>query len=142
MLQQRCKLIVIALRDLRRVLGMDTCARIHGFVRLGNSDRRREVWRTSARADRQDLGNAGIDRSLDSRVSIITEAMIVEMRMRIRELHFKRAPGSMFSRKPASTGGPSGSDAATIMPRDSSPRSLRGARFATMITLRPTSCSG
>ena len=34
------------------------------------------------------------------------------------------------------------SEAATIMPFDSRPRSLRGARLATMTTLRPTSDSG
>src|SRR5450432_807741 len=52
-------------------------------------------------------------------------------------------PTGTSSRKLASTGLPSSpKDAATIMPLDSSPRSLRGARLATITTLRPISFSG
>ncbi len=43
-------------------------------------------------------------------------------------------------RSPASLPGPT--EAATIMPFDSTPRSLRGARFATTTTFLPTSSSG
>ncbi len=124
------------------MLGVQTHAGIHRFVLLGHSDRSFQVWRTLACADGKDLCDSGIDRALNRRVAIVTEALIVQVRVRVGEPHFKRAPGSMFSRKPASTGGPSGSDAATIIPRDSMPRSLRGARFATMTTLRPINCSG
>ena len=56
--------------------------------------------------------------------------------------YFSLAPTGTSSKNPASTGCPPSSDAATIMPFDSRPRSLRGARFATITTLRPTSVSG
>jgi len=64
--------------------------------------------------------------------------------VKIRGLfHFKRAPTGTSSRNPASTGKPlSPTEAATIMPFDSKPRSLRGWRFTTRTTLRPTSDSG
>ena len=57
--------------------------------------------------------------------------------------YFSFAPTGTSSRNPASTGRPSSpNEAATIMPCDSSPRSLRGCRLATMTTLRPISFSG
>ena len=61
---------------------------------------------------------------------------------KLRPLYFSLAPTGTSSKKAASTGFPPSSDAATIMPFDSSPRSLRGARLATITTLRPTSVSG
>ncbi len=57
-------------------------------------------------------------------------------------VYFRRAPTGTSSRNPASTGLPSPREAATIMPFDSRPRSLRGCRLATITTLRPTSDSG
>jgi len=60
-----------------------------------------------------------------------------------KNAYFKRAPTSTSSVKAARTGLPSGPTlAATIIPLDSTPRSLRGARFTTTTTLRPTSDSG
>ena len=57
--------------------------------------------------------------------------------------YFRRAPTSTSSWKPVRTGRPSGpTEAATIMPLDSTPRSLRGARFTTTATLRPMRDSG
>src|SRR5579864_6807685 len=56
--------------------------------------------------------------------------------------YFNRAPTGTSSRKLASTGFPPSSDAATIIPFDSMPRSFRGARLATITTLRPTRVSG
>ena len=70
------------------------------------------------------------------------ELLVVEMTVRIGQSHFRRAPTGVFSGNAASTGGPPSSDAATTMPFDSTPRSLRGSRLATMATLRPTSSSG
>src|SRR2546421_11999897 len=58
-------------------------------------------------------------------------------------IYFSLAPTGTSSRKLTSTGLPSSpTDAATIMPLDSSPRSLRGWRLATITTLRPISVSG
>jgi hypothetical protein len=52
--------------------------------------------------------------------------------------YFRREPISTSSRKAARTGRPSGpTEAAMIMPLDSTPRSLRGARLTTTATLRP-----
>src|SRR3974390_467747 len=57
--------------------------------------------------------------------------------------YFRRAPTSTSSWKPARTGRPSGpTEAAMIMPLDSTPRSLRGARLTTTATLRPIRASG
>ena len=56
--------------------------------------------------------------------------------------YFNFAPTGTSSKKPANTGLPPSSDAATIIPFDSRPRNLRGARFATITTLRPISVSG
>src|SRR5215471_19980789 len=52
-----------------------------------------------------------------------------------RQFYFNRAPTGTSSRKLANTGWPPSSDAATIIPLDSSPRIFRGARFATITTL-------
>src|SRR5208282_2880559 len=51
-------------------------------------------------------------------------------------------PTGTSSRKLARTGLPPSGEAATIMPLDSRPRNLRGARLATITTLRPISVSG
>src|ERR1700731_5171043 len=56
--------------------------------------------------------------------------------------YLSRVPNGTSSRKLASTGLPPSGEAATIMPFDSNPRNLRGARFATITTLRPISVSG
>jgi hypothetical protein len=59
------------------------------------------------------------------------------------EGYFSLAPTSTSSAKLASTGRPSGPMlAATIMPFDSTPRSLRGARLTTTTTFRPIRDSG
>src|ERR1035438_2394156 len=60
----------------------------------------------------------------------------------VARAYLRRAPISTSSRKPARTGRPPSREAATIMPLDSRPRSLRGARLATMTTLRPIRDSG
>ena len=56
--------------------------------------------------------------------------------------YFNLAPTGTSSKKLASTGLPPSSEAATIIPFDSNPRSLRGARLATITTFRPTRVSG
>src|SRR5579872_4403038 len=60
----------------------------------------------------------------------------------LQHVHLSLAPTGTSSKKLASTGFPPSSEAATIIPFDSRPRSLRGARFATITTLRPTRVSG
>ena len=71
----------------------------------------------------------------------------VNVRVRVNQVHvavyFSRDPTSTSSWKPASTGRPSGpTEAATIIPFDSTPRNLRGARFVTTTTFRPISAVG
>src|SRR5579863_2585212 len=66
------------------------------------------------------------------------------LQSRFADSYFKRAPISTSSSgNPASTGRPSGpTDAATIIPFDSTPRNFRGAKFTTTATFRPINFSG
>src|SRR5690242_2280944 len=95
-------------------------------------------------ADREHVLQAGLARAIDNRRAVRVELLVVQMAVRINQLerHLSRAPTGTSSRKEASTGWPSPRLAATIMPCEVRPRSLRGCRLATMTTLRPTSCSG
>src|ERR1700730_13601461 len=56
--------------------------------------------------------------------------------------YFSLVPTGTSSRKLARIAFPPSGDAATIIPLDSSPRNLRGARLATTTTLRPIKLSG
>src|SRR5579862_6916250 len=111
-----------------------------------------------AAADGQDGLDARGLRAGEHRFAIGVEVSGVHVRVGIHQLqrgrngcgfvhdlwaagYFSRAPRGTSSRKPASTGLPSGAEAAKIMPLDSTPRSLRGSRFRTTTTLRPTSLS-
>src|SRR5207302_7086010 len=91
----------------------------------------------------------------DGSIAVTVKLFVVQMAVRIDQpdaqrctqfkgvrIHFRCAPTGMSSRKLASTGLPPSTDAATIMPFEVRPRSLRGARLATITTLRPTSASG
>ncbi len=81
--------------------------------------------------------------AIEHGIEIGGETFAVEMAVGIGEhRYFSRAPTGTSSRKAASTGAPPSSEAATIMPFDSIPRSFRGCRLATITTLRPTSFSG
>src|SRR5215831_10458083 len=82
------------------------------------------------------------ERAFDHGVAIVVKLLVVDMTVRIDKLHLRRAPAGMSSWKPARTGLPPSTDAATIIPLDSMPFSLRGCRFATMMTLRLSNCSG
>ena len=81
-------------------------------------------------------------RAIQNRLAVLIEFRIVDVAMRIDQRHFNRAPTGMSSWKPASTGLPPSTLAATIIPLDSMPFSLRGCRLATMTTLRFNICSG
>src|SRR5690242_11956690 len=80
-------------------------------------------------------------RAFDHLIEVGCELFAVEVAMRIDDPHFRRAPTGMSSRKAASTGLPSSTDAAITIPFDSMPFSLRGGRFASTTTLRLMSCS-
>ena len=119
---------------------MNADGRVKRRMLLGQPQTRLQIRRTLAGADRHHVLDARFERPLDHRVAIGIELRAVEMTVGVD--HFNRAPTGTSSRKPASTGLPPSSDAATIMPFDSMPRSLRGCRLATITTLRPIICSG
>jgi hypothetical protein len=75
----------------------------------------------------------------DGRSRLSGQCFVVELTVAI---YFSLVPTGTSSKKLHSTGFPPSGEAATIIPFDSSPRSLRGARFATMTTLRPIKDSG
>src|SRR6266446_3505926 len=113
-----------------------------GGVSIGETDTGFEVGRAVAGANRDHLRDAGRERTIDHCVAIGIELLAVEVAVRVEEAHLRRAPMGASSRKPTSMGLSPSAVAATIMPCDSRPRSLRGCRLATMTTLRPTISSG
>ena len=129
-------------RRFRGVVRVDADSRIDEGVALGEAERYLEVGRAVARADGEQARDARGERAFDGLLAIFVELRVVEVAVGIDEGHFRRAPTGMSSWKPARTGLPSATDAATIIPCDSMPFNLRGWRLATMTTLRPTICSG
>ena len=133
---------------------MDADRGIDALVLLGQLDGaiERSGARPIAIADGQHGGHAGRFRARKDVGTVAVEALVLGMAVRVgvhddgsveTDCYFSRAQSGTSSRNPASTGTPSSpSEAATIMPCDSSPRSLRGARLATITTLRPMSFSG
>src|SRR5258708_5408915 len=129
-------------RSLRRVVRMRAHRRIDERILRGQPDSDFEIGRTAASPDGHhalDTGGAG---AFDGCVAVARQLLVVQMAVGIYQLHFSRAPTGISSRNPASTGLPPSTDAAKIIPFEVSPRSLRGARLATMTTFRPTSASG
>src|SRR5262245_8459367 len=99
---------------------------INERILVGQPHARLEIRRTIARADSHHPLDTRGARALDHQLPIFVELFAVEVAVRIDQPHFKRAPGGMSSWKPARTGLPSSTEAATIMPFDSMPFSLRG----------------
>src|SRR5690606_11595667 len=100
--------------------------------------------RPRAIADRHDPADAGGAGAVEHLRAILGKAGVVQVGVGIHQhVQRSRAPLGTSSWNPARTGGsPSPSEAATIMPFDSSPRILRGFRLATTTTLRPISVAG
>src|SRR5262249_35483739 len=96
-------------------------------------------WSVS-RSNHHHALDSGSQGPIDNSVPVGVKLGVVEMAMRVD--HLRRAPIGTSSRKLASTGLPPSCDSATMMPCDSRPRNLRGARLATITTLRPTRASG
>src|SRR5947209_3583331 len=101
-----------------------------------------KIGRSVACSDGEHALHTGGARPLDHLLAIFVELGIVQMAVGVDQLHFSRAPTGMSSWKPANTGFPSATDAATIIPFDSMPFSLRGCRLATITTFRWISASG
>src|SRR5262249_10282414 len=82
-------------------------------------------------ADGRDACDSCRGCAVENGIEILGKTRVVEMTVRVdKHLYFRRAPTGTSSRKPARIGLPPSSDAATIMPFDSMPRSLRGCRLA------------
>src|ERR1700736_979669 len=74
-------------------------------------------------ADRHHPLHTCIQCTLDHLFAVRVKFLAIEVAVRVD--HFRRAPTGTSSRNPARTGLPPSSEAATIMPFDSMPRSLR-----------------
>src|SRR5882724_10067554 len=135
-------MLEIAGRRLRRIVGMNTGGGVDRRMFVRQSNTGLEIGWAIAGADHHHMFHAGGERPLDHFIAIGVELRAVQVTVGVDQAHFNRAPIGMSSRKPANTGLPPSTDAATIMPFDSTPRSLRGARFATITTIRPINCSG
>jgi len=129
-------------RGLRGVVRMDADGGVHKRIAVGQPDSGFKIRRPVAGADRHHASDTGGERALDYRLAVFFKLRVVQVAVRIDQVHFRRAPTGMSSWKPASTGLPSSTDAATIIPFDSMPFSLRGCRLATITTLRSTSSVG
>src|ERR1017187_8463601 len=92
-----------------------------------------QVRRTAARADGHHALDASLAGALDHLVAVRVELLVIQMAVRIDQLHLRRAPMGTSSRKPASTGLPPSMDPAAIIPFDSMPRSFRGIESNGMI---------
>src|SRR6266852_5148941 len=120
---------------------MDAYGRKKCRIFLGYPDAGLKIRRAIAGSNRDHVLDPRIQRALDYFFAIGVKLLTVQMTVGVDQAHFSLAPTGTSSRNPASTGLPPSSEAATIMPFDSTPRSLRGARLATMTTFRPTSGS-
>src|SRR5580658_222627 len=129
-------------RGLGGIVRMHSHGGVYERIATGQADAGFQVGRTLAGADRQHGFDPRGERPADGLLAVQVELRIVQVAVRIDQLHFRRAPGGMSSWNPASTGLPSFTDAATIMPLDWMPFSLRGCRLATMTTLRCSRSAG
>src|SRR5580704_9844620 len=149
---------------------MNAQRRINKIVSLRQLNSAVYLLRTITVADGNDGLHSGLACPRDDLLAVGVELLAIKVRVRIDKhrthvgtaasavrpepalseavgaklgrAYFNLAPTGTSSRNPASTGFPSSSDAATIIPFDSSPRIFRGARFATITTFRPTNASG
>ena len=121
---------------------MDPDGGVYKRIAIGLADGHFQVGRTVAGADSHHALHAGGAGALDRLLAVFVELGVVQVAVRIDQPHLRRAPTGISSWKPASTGLPPSTEAATIMPLDSMPFSLRGCRLATMTTFRFNICSG
>src|SRR4051812_33102505 len=93
-------------------------------IRFGQAERRPEIRWTIPCPDREHVLNPGLARPFDHRVAVGFKLFVVQVAMRIGELHcyFRRAPTGTSSLNPASTGKSPSKLAATIIPCEVSPR--------------------
>src|SRR5579862_2127260 len=124
------------------IVRMDAGGRVECRVTVGQADAGLEIGRAVAGSDGDHVLDSGRESTLYDGLAVGVKLLAIDVAMGVDQAHLSRAPTGTSSRNAAKTGLPSLRDAATIMPWDSRPRSLRGCRFATMTTLRPTRFSG
>src|SRR4051794_16983166 len=124
------------LSRLRRVVGVHADGGINERIPFGEADGDLQIGGSIRRADGQQARDTGRQGAFDCLLAIFVKLGIVQMAVRIDQRHFRRAPTGISSWKPARTGLPSPTEAATIIPLDSMPFSFRGWRLATITTLR------
>ena len=108
---------------------------------FGQADGGFKIGRAVAGPDGEDQADARRLGALENLRAVVVKCRVIEVAVRVGD-HLKEAPVGTSSRNPARTGLPPSRLAATIIPFDSTPRILRGLRFATMTTLRPIRDSG
>ena len=123
---------------------MHSDGRVYEWITVRQANAHFEVRRPVAGADRHHMLDARGESALDHGLAVVVELFAVQMTVRVDHRHDLLQPraGRHVFEEAASTGMSPSRDAATIMPCDSMPRSLRGARLATITTFRPTSSSG
>ncbi len=124
------------------VVRMHTYGGVEEWILPGQPHARFQIGRSAAGAYGQHALHARRSGAFHHLVAVGIEFGIVQVDVRIHQPHLRRAPAGTSSWKPASTGLPPSTEAATIMPFDSMPRSLRGCKLATITTLRLTRSSG
>src|SRR5580700_11033692 len=122
--EQCRKIFELVAAGLGRVVRVNAHRRQKSGMAIRQPNARFKIGWAVARADRDHQSDAGIERPLDGLLAIGVELPAIEMAVRIDQAHFNRAPTETSSRKLARTGLPPSMDAATIIPFDSSPRSL------------------
>src|SRR5437588_11633457 len=142
MLQQVAQAIERVGCRLDGIVRMDSDRSVEERIAFRQSDSRLQILRSVTGADRHQILHSRRPRPFDDGHSISGELLVVQMAVGIDQPHFNRAPTGASSRKPASIGFPPSSEAATIIPLDVMPRSLRGCKFATMTTFLPSNCCG
>src|SRR6266851_10021822 len=142
MRRQHSQALINIVSRLRSVVRMHADGGVQRRVTIRQADAGFKIGRSVASADGHHVLDSGGEGALDHGFAVGIELLTVQMTMGVDQRHLSRAPIGTSSRKLASTGISPSREAATIIPCDSTPRSLRGARFATITTLRPTSSSG
>ncbi len=83
---------------------MDACGRKDKRIGLCQPDSRFEIRRALAGPDCEHVFDAGCASTIHDLLAIGLKLRIIEMAMRIDQIHLSRAPIGTSSRNPASTG--------------------------------------
>src|ERR1022692_1098103 len=102
-------------RGFRCIMRMHAHGCIDEGVLPGQAQGGFQVRRTAARANGHHALDASLAGALDHLVAVRVELLVIQMAVRIDQLHLRRAPMGTSSRKPASTGLPPSMDPATII---------------------------